>query len=183
MPTALVEASFMSNPEEDLRLASLAYNKLEAKAIATGILNYFRVTRNISVDFTSIFAPLDEQAEAAQAIADATIVRKELIEKRSLFGRRYMEVTYDATGRVISRREVGSSSESVEKNTKSVASSSRGSKKFPSAVKTSGKNSKDTGGKDVKPSSKTGTKSKAVGETAKKTSPSQKSSSKSKNKK
>jgi N-acetylmuramoyl-L-alanine amidase len=183
MPTALVEASFMSNPEEDLRLASLAYNKLEAKAIATGILNYFRVTRNTSVDFTSIFAPLDEQAEAAQAIADATIVRKELIEKRSLFGRRYMEVTYDATGRVISRREVGSSSGNAEKKTKSVASTSKGSEKFPSAVKTTGKKSKDTGGKDVKPSNKTGTKSKAVRETAKKTSPSQKSSSKSKNKK
>lgn len=122
MPTALVEASFMSNPEEDYRLASLAYNKLEAKAIATGILNYFRATRNLSVDFTSIFAPLDDQAEAAQTLADATIVRKKVVEKKSLFGSRFQEVTFDATGRVISRRDIGGgSTRSKERSERVVA--------------------------------------------------------------
>lgn len=133
MPTALVEASFMSNPEEDIRLASLAYNKLEAKAIATGILNYFRATRNVSVDFTSIFAPLDDQAPAAQQIADASIVRKQVIEKKSLFARRYEEVTYDATGRVISRRTIGGTKRSPSSVSTVVAQASRG-KKFNSAV-------------------------------------------------
>ncbi len=139
MPTALVEASFMSNPEEDLRLASLAYNKLEAKAIATGILNYFRATRNVSVDFTSIFAPLDDQAEAAQMIADASIVRKRVVEKRSLFGRRYEEVTYDATGRVISRRDLGGGRQSSEKKTSRLVADARTSRKSTSSVKSSSK--------------------------------------------
>jgi len=122
MPAALVEASFMSNPEEDYRLASLAYNKLEAKAIATGILNYFRATRNLSVDFTSIFAPLDDQAEAAQTLADATIVRKKVVEKKSLFGNRFQEVTFDATGRIISRRDIGGgSTRSKERSERVVA--------------------------------------------------------------
>jgi hypothetical protein len=112
----------MSNPEEDYRLASLAYNKLEAKAIATGILNYFRATRNLSVDFTSIFAPLDDQAEAAQTLADATIVRKKVVEKKSLFGSRFQEVTFDATGRVISRRDIGGgSTRSKERSERVVA--------------------------------------------------------------
>ncbi|MCX7626642.1 MAG: N-acetylmuramoyl-L-alanine amidase [Candidatus Sumerlaeaceae bacterium] len=125
MPSALVEASFMSNPEEDYRLTSLAYNKLEAKAIATGILNYFRATRNMGIDFTSIFAPLDDQAEAAQLLADATIVRKKVVEKKSLFGRRYQEVTFDATGRVISRRDIGGGSRKQERKTRVVAQVSR----------------------------------------------------------
>ncbi|MGB9692661.1 MAG: N-acetylmuramoyl-L-alanine amidase family protein, partial [Candidatus Sumerlaeaceae bacterium] len=136
MPTALVEASFLSNPEEDVRLTSLAYNKLEAKAIATGILNYFRATRNVSVDFTSIFAPLDDQAEAAQAVADASIVRKRVVEKRSLFGRRYEEVTYDATGRVISRRDIGGGSRRSAKATSEVAEATS-SRRIASAVKAS----------------------------------------------
>ncbi len=129
MPAVIVEASFMSNAEEDIRLASLAYNKLEAKAIATGILNYFRATRNINVDFTSIFAPLDDQATAAQQIADATIVRKKVIEKRSLFGRRFEEVTYDATGRVISRRDIGGGSRSTQAKNARVVAQAAGSNK------------------------------------------------------
>lgn len=166
MPSALVEASFMSNPEEDYRLASLAYNKLEAKAIATGILNYFRATRNVSIDFTSIFAPLDEQAEAAQLLADATIVRKKVVEKKSLFGRRYQEVTFDATGRVISRRDIGGGSRTVERKTKVVAqaagSKASSVKKGPSVhVKPAGSKSTKSGGKAVSSGTPSKTKSSA----------------------
>lgn len=75
MPGVLVEASFMSNPDEDARLSLLGYTKMEAKAIATGVLNYYRVTKNQPVDFNTIFAPIDNQAHTAQTLADAAIKR------------------------------------------------------------------------------------------------------------
>lgn len=120
MPGIIVEASFMSNPTEDLKLSQLSYNKREAKAIATGILNYVRMSKGRQVDFNTIFAPIDEQASNAQAVADASFVRKQIIEKRSLFGVRYAEVTYDAAGRVTSWRDVGSPNSFFSK-TKSAA--------------------------------------------------------------
>ncbi len=110
MPGVIVEASFMSNPAEDQRLASVAYNKLEAKAIATGILNYAKLVKGRQVDFNGVFAPIDDQASQAQAIADASFVRRQILERRSLFGVRYEEVTYDATGRITARREIGGNS-------------------------------------------------------------------------
>ncbi|MCX7964926.1 MAG: N-acetylmuramoyl-L-alanine amidase [Candidatus Sumerlaea chitinivorans] len=135
MPAVLVEASFMSNPSEDLRLQSLAYNKLEAKAIATGILNYVRATKGRPVDFSTIFAPIDEQAPAAQAIADASIVRKTIREKKSLFGRKYEEVALDATGRVISRRDIGGGSLSKKRPAaQKVVASAAGKRQISSSV-------------------------------------------------
>jgi N-acetylmuramoyl-L-alanine amidase len=125
MPGVIVEASFMSNPAEDLRLQSLAYNKLEAKAIATGILNYVRIEKGRQVDFNTIFAPIDSQASRAQAIADATFVRKQIVEKRSLFGVRYEEVTYDAAGRVVSSREICAGTKTVKKPAQSAATRAR----------------------------------------------------------
>lgn len=107
MPSVIVEASFMTCPEEDRRLAMVSYNKLEAKAIATGIMNYIRLTKGRQVDFNTIFAPIDGYAGAAQAIADASFVRRDIVEKKSLFGTTYEEVVYDARGRVVSRREIG----------------------------------------------------------------------------
>ncbi len=120
MPGVIVEASFMSNPTEDQRLAQLSYNKMEAKAIATGILNYVRLSKGRQVDFNTIFSPIDEQAGSAQMMADASFVRKQIVESRSLFGSRYEEVTYDPAGNVVSRREVGNSSLQAKR---SVASS------------------------------------------------------------
>jgi N-acetylmuramoyl-L-alanine amidase len=177
MPSALVEASFMSNPDEDMRLASLAYNKLEAKSIAVGVLNYFRATRNVSVDFTSLFAPLDDQAEAAQQIADATIVRKKVIEKRSLFGRRFEEVTYDATGRVISRRDIGGGSRSSAKATRVVAKGSEAKARVSGSAKQASSSSKQT--QVQKKSTSAAGKSKVSSSASKKNSSSSSKSSKS----
>jgi len=131
MPGIICEASFMSNPNEDQRLASLAYNKLEAKAIATGVLNYVRLSKGRTVDFRTIFAPIDSQAGSAQQMADASFVRHQVVEQKSLFGVRYEELTYDKTGRVAARREVGNSSLAARReSSKSESnSSSKGSVK------------------------------------------------------
>lgn len=147
MAGVIVEASFMSNPSEDQRLASVAYNKLEAKAIATGILNYMKLTRGRQVDFNTIFSPIDSQAGSAQAIADASFVRREVVERRSLFGVRYEEVTYDGAGRVTGRREIGGSSVASKKSSgssKSKSTASSKSKSSKSASKSSSKSSRST---------------------------------------
>jgi N-acetylmuramoyl-L-alanine amidase len=134
MPGIICEASFMSNKAEDRRLASLSYNKKEAKAIATGILNYVKLTKGRSVDFNTIFAPIDDQSATAQAYADASFIRRKIIERRSLFGVRYEEVTYNALGRVIARRSIGRDSLAVQRDKakkssgKKVASKSKKSK-------------------------------------------------------
>lgn len=109
MPGIIVEASFMSNPTEDQKLANLSYNKLEAKAIATGILNYFRTTQGKEVDFKAIFAPLDGQAQSAQTVADSSIIRRQVVERKSLFNKTYEEVTVDRSGKQVARRPVGNS--------------------------------------------------------------------------
>ena len=137
MPGVIVEASFMSNHAEDMRLASVAYNKLEAKAIATGILNYVKLTRGRDVDFNAIFAPIDDNARSAQAIADASFVRRQVIERRSLFGVQYEEVTYDAHGKVIASRQLGNSSLTAQVS-KGKATASKSSSKSSSR----GKNTK-----------------------------------------
>lgn len=105
IPGVIVEASFMSNPAEDLKLASLDYNKTEAKGIATGILNYLRATRGLEVDFDRFFEP--DMSGSPRAIADATLVGHHIVERKSLFGTSYAEVTYDAMGRVVEWRELG----------------------------------------------------------------------------
>lgn len=115
MPGIIVEASFMSNANEDRRLLSLAYNKLEAKAIATGVLNYVRMSKGREVDFNTIFAPIDENSANAQTVADATFVRRQIVEKKSLFGVRYEELTYDGAGNVTDVRVVGSDSPAKKK--------------------------------------------------------------------
>jgi N-acetylmuramoyl-L-alanine amidase len=164
MPGILVEASFMSNPAEDLRLQSLAYNKLEAKAIATGILNYFRLAKGRQVDFNNIFAPIDDQAQSAQAIADASFVRKQIIEKRSLFGIRYEEVTCDASGQVVSRRDIGGNSLSAQKKTagskNSKVTASSKSKKSPSKSSVSKKSTSSASKSSAKSTKITPAKSK-----------------------
>jgi hypothetical protein len=43
-------------------------------------------------------------------MADATLVRRQIVEKKSLFGVRYEEVTLDSEGTVTARREVGGNS-------------------------------------------------------------------------
>ncbi len=117
IPGIIVEASFMSNPTEDQRLANLSYNKMEAKAIATGILNYFRTARGKQVDFKGIFAPLDDQSHNAQAMADATMVGRQIVERKSMFNKAYDEVTVDRSGKEIARRSLGSSSVAAKQKT------------------------------------------------------------------
>ncbi|MBX7245754.1 MAG: N-acetylmuramoyl-L-alanine amidase [Candidatus Sumerlaeaceae bacterium] len=161
MPGVIVESSFMSCPDEDSRLSSLAYNKLQAKAIATGVMNYVRMEKGRTVDFNTIFAPIDEQAGSAQQMADATFVRKQIVEKRSLFGVRYEEVTYDAAGTVVSSREIGKNGASAER---SFGKSSQPSKKDAKAMAASKKSSSSKKGiviTDSKTSSK-GAKPKAT---------------------
>lgn len=119
IPGVIVEASFMSNPDEDRRLANLSYNKMEAKAIATGILNYFRTTRGSNVDFQGIFAPIDNQAHTAQQMADASMVGRQVVERKSMFNKTYEEVTVDRSGRQIARRSVGSSTLAAKKSSSS----------------------------------------------------------------
>jgi N-acetylmuramoyl-L-alanine amidase len=147
MPGVIVEASFMSNPTEDQRLAQLSYNKMEAKAIATGILNYIRLTRGRQVDFQTIFAPIDDQAGTAQMMADASFVRRQIVERHSLFGVRYEEVTYDAQGNEVSRRDVGSTSLQAQKNNGSAISKAKSristtAAKLAKAAKSSAKTAK-----------------------------------------
>lgn len=127
IPGVIVEASFMSNPTEDQRLANLSYNKLEAKAIATGILNYIRTSKGTDVNFQQIFAPIDNQAHTAQAMADATIIRRQVVERKSMFNRSYEEVTVDRTGRQVARRPVGSSTLAAKKNGAAKASTAKAS--------------------------------------------------------
>ncbi|PKO19617.1 hypothetical protein CVU37_02730 [candidate division BRC1 bacterium HGW-BRC1-1] len=195
MPGIIVEASFMSNHAEDQRLASIAYNKLEAKAIATGILNYVKLTKGRQVDFNAIFAPIDENAGTAQAIADASFVRKQVIERRSLFGVQYEEVTYDAAGKVIASRQVGGSSlssrvskgkttvaksSSKKSSSKKVASVSKSSKSVSSSSKSSKSSKSDEKKSTAKSSSKSSGSSKSSSSsksTAKSSSSSSKSSS------
>ncbi len=119
MPGIIVEASFMSNPTEDQKLANLSYNKMEAKAIATGILNHFRTAKGGEVDFNGIFAPLDDQAHTAQSMADAAIVRRQVVERKSMFNKTYEEVTVDRSGKQVARRPVGNSSLAAKKSTSS----------------------------------------------------------------
>lgn len=130
IPGVIVEASFMSNPTEDRKLANVAYNKMEAKAIATGVLNYFRTARGKDVDFNQIFAPLDDQAHSAQAMADSTIIRKQVVERKSMFSKSYEEVTVDRSGRQVARRSLGSSSKTASAST---------AKKTTTVSKSSGK--------------------------------------------
>jgi N-acetylmuramoyl-L-alanine amidase len=151
MPGVIVEASFLSNPTEDQRLAQLSYNKMEAKAIATGILNYFRMSRGRQVDFQTIFAPIDDQAGTAQAMADASFVRRQIIERRSLFGVRYEEVTYDAQGNEVARRDVGSSSLQAKKTNASAITTAKAKvKTAASKVASAAKSASKTVAKDTK---------------------------------
>jgi N-acetylmuramoyl-L-alanine amidase len=141
MPGVIVEASFMSNPSEDKRLSSLSYDKMEAKAICTGILNYMRMAKGRQVDFNTIFKPIDDQAYTAQTLADASFVRKQIVEKRSLFGVRYEEITYDANGNVTAVRPIGgntlaSKASKVGSAAKSVAKiASKSAKKITASAK------------------------------------------------
>lgn len=143
IPGVIVEASFMSNPAEDVRLANLAYNKREAKAIATGILNYMRASRGTQVNFHQLFAAIDDQAHTAQAMADATIIRSKVVERKSMFNRNYEEVTVDRSGREVARRQLGSSSLAAARNktaaTSAKSSSRTSAKSTPSTPKPSAK--------------------------------------------
>lgn len=121
MPAVIVEASFMTNMDEDRRLAQVSYNKLEAKAIATGIMNYIRLSKGREVDFNTIFAPIDGQACTAQTVADASFVRRDIVEKKTLFGTTYEEVVYDAQGRIASRREICQTPVAAKPATKTTA--------------------------------------------------------------
>lgn len=175
MPGVIVEASFMSCHEEDKRLISLAYNKLEAKGIATGILNYVRLSKGRQVDFSTIFAPIDDRAGNAQAIADASFVRRQIVERKSLFGVRYEEITYDATGNVVGVRTVGSDKparksvlgklkDGARKSSGKIVSAAKsGSKSLKSAEKSQSKSEARTTSRsetkgDSKVSSKTNSK-------------------------
>lgn len=170
MPSVIVEASFMSNHAEDQRLSQLSYNKTEAKAIATGIMNYIRMSKGRQVDFNTIFAPIDDQAGSAQAIADATLVRKQIIEKRGLFGVRYAEVTYDALGNVTNWREIGGSpvknvaSKAATKITNSTKKVASVAKKTVSSASSRSKSSSKSSSKSTV-SSKSSSKSKTSGST------------------
>ena len=166
MPSVIVEASFMTCPDEDRRLAMVSYNKLEAKAIATGIMNYIRLTKGRQIDFNTIFAPIDGHAGAAQAIADASFVRRDIVEKKSLFGTTYEEVVYDAQGRVVSRREIGKTPAA-----KTTAAAKSSTQKASSKVKA-------TASKARKATSKVTSKASSKKSTTKASATSKKSSSK-----
>lgn len=154
MPGVIVEASFMSNPTEDQRLAQLSYNKMEAKAIATGILNYVRLSRGRQVDFQTIFAPIDDQAGSAQMMADASFIRRQIVERHSLFGVTYEEVTYDAQGNEVSRRDIGSSSLQAKKTNGSAIAKAKSritvtASKIAGVAKTTARTAKDDAKKVV----------------------------------
>lgn len=146
IPGVIVEASFMSNPQEDMRLASLAYNKREARAIAVGILNYYQA-KGRKADINSIFAPLDtpHQARSTRAVASAPAVQHNMVERNSMFSSSLEEVTTDRSGNQVARRPVSTTSRSTSqaavstakktstpaRKTASVAKSSSSSKPSP----------------------------------------------------
>ena len=190
VPGVIVEASFMSNPDEDRRLLSLAYNKVEAKAIATGILNYVRMSKGGQVDFNTIFAPIDDHSSNAQMIADASFVRRQIIEKKSLFGVRYEEITYDAQGRVTDTRVIGSDSPIRKKSVAVASKVTRAAGKAVSkvsSIRVSSKSSKasvkSSKASVSKSSSKSATKASSSKATAKKPTTTKSTSTKSKSKK
>jgi len=137
IPGIIVEASFMSNPTEDMKLSNLSYNKREAQAIATGVLNYFQVAKGVKADINAIFKPFDGDGHNTQAIADATIVNRQVVERKSLFNKTYEEVTVDRSGQQVARRPVGNSALTAKKSASSSASSSE--KKTVAAAKPSPK--------------------------------------------
>lgn len=101
VPGVIVEASFMSETSEDRRLANLAYNKLEAKAITIGILNYLRFNKGRNVDFAAIFAPVDTQWQKTVAAAEKSVIRRNYEEKKSLWGGSYKYKEYSSSGQVV----------------------------------------------------------------------------------
>ena len=125
IPGVIVEASFMSCPSEDQRLANVSYNKMEARAIAKGVLHYFQTVKGREVNYQQIFAPLDGNSGTAQALAQASPINRQVVERKSLFNRSYEEVTVDQSGRQVARRALGSSVASAPKVPSAASSASK----------------------------------------------------------
>ncbi|HZI13116.1 MAG TPA: N-acetylmuramoyl-L-alanine amidase [Myxococcus sp.] len=105
MPAVLVEASRLSIPEEDRRLATEPHNQKEAMAITVGILNYLRLLRSQEVAFSAIYPPGTGMVEA-QAVADATYIRTEVASWRFPW-RPCEQRTYDIHGVMKERKFLG----------------------------------------------------------------------------
>ncbi|WP_375758803.1 N-acetylmuramoyl-L-alanine amidase [Corallococcus exercitus] len=105
MPGVLVEASRLSIPDEDRRLATEPHNQKEAMAITVGILNYLRLLRGQEIALADIYPALPSMPEA-QSGADAAYVRTELVERWGIPWMRCEQLTYDIRGAVVARRLV-----------------------------------------------------------------------------
>ena len=104
VPGVLVECSFMSNPSEDVRLYNLAYNKLEAKAIAIGCLNYLQFNEGRNVDFAALFGPIDDQWQKTVIAANNSIVRRKYVAQPGIFGNSgYKYTEFDANNTAIAQ--------------------------------------------------------------------------------
>lgn len=69
MPAALVECGFLSNPQEEQKLATPSYRETVAQGIAQGILNYFALVNRAKVE---LGAPLVQKpAQVAAPITPA----------------------------------------------------------------------------------------------------------------
>lgn len=173
VPGVLVECSFMSNPSEDVRLYNLAYNKLEAKAIAIGCLNYLQFNEGRNVDFAALFGPIDDQWQKTVIAANNSIVRRKYVAQPGIFGNSgYKYTEFDANNNAIAQgnlkrvapvrealeaaaktadKVVGKTADKVVDKTsgksKSVSSSGKGKS---TASKSSGTKSKTTSSSGVK---------------------------------
>src|SRR5262245_19018970 len=58
-------------------------------------------------------------------MADASFSRRQIVERKSLFGRSYEELTYDASGNVVSRRDIGNSALEAKKSVKSTVAKTK----------------------------------------------------------
>ena len=68
MPAALIECGFLSNPQEEQRLATLSYRETLALGIAQGILNYFALVNRARAE---IGAPVIQRAMSGAGSAPA----------------------------------------------------------------------------------------------------------------
>ncbi len=74
MPAALIECGFLSNPQEEQKLATPSYRETIALGIAQGILNYFALVNRAKVELGApLVQPPVRKAAAVPAVAPALI--------------------------------------------------------------------------------------------------------------
>jgi hypothetical protein len=76
-------------------------------------------------------------------MADSSVVRRQVVERKSLFNRTYEEVTVDRSGKQVARRSLGSSTLAAKKSSSSkVVASAKPSAKVTKFVEESRQNAK-----------------------------------------